>query len=160
MQYQIKSIPCWIKVTLHFIYPRSSLVSNFSIFFSMKIHYHRPDTICHSNTILDIYSPVQNWQKLQIWHVSTHTQVTFSTQTLLVLLMSAFFAKISVILAKIIILPVLEVRDFLVLFSVFVRSKVTINENISFADYGFGIRLVVCSKLTVNWKKENDVTIS
>ena len=74
--------------------------------------------------------------------------------------MSAFFAKISVILAKIIILPVLEVRDFLVLFSVFVRSKVTINENISFADYGFGIRLVVCSKLTVNWKKENDVTIS
>ena len=55
---------------------------------------------------------------------------------------------------------VLEVRDFLVLFSVFVRSKVTINENISFADYGSGIRLLVCSKLTVNWKKDNDVTIS
>ena len=38
------------------------------------------------------------------------------------------------------------------MFSVFVRKKVTINENISFADYVSGIWLRYCSKLTVNWK--------
>ena len=45
-------------------------------------------------------------------------------------------------------------RDFLVLFSVFVRYKVTVNENISFGDYWSGIRLPGCSRLDVNWKNE------
>ena len=44
------------------------------------------------------------------------------------------------------------VRGFLVLFSVFVRYKVTFNENISLTDYQSGIRLSHCSRLAVNWK--------
>ena len=40
-----------------------------------------------------------------------------------------------------------------------VRFKVTINENISFTDYASGIQLPDCSKLAVNWKNGNDVTI-
>ena len=45
------------------------------------------------------------------------------------------------------------------MFSVFVREKVIINGNISFTDYTSGIRLLDCSKLAVNWKNDNDVTI-
>ena len=52
------------------------------------------------------------------------------------------------------------VRDFLVLFSVFVRQKVTITENITFADSVSGIRPPDCSKLAKNPKNDNDVTIS
>ena len=44
-------------------------------------------------------------------------------------------------------------------FSVFIRWKVTINENISFTDYASEIRLPDCSKLGLNWKIDNDVTI-
>ena len=51
------------------------------------------------------------------------------------------------------------VKYFLVLCSVFVRQKVTINENLSFTDYVSGNRLRDCSKLAVNWKNDNDVTI-
>ena len=51
------------------------------------------------------------------------------------------------------------VRDFLVLFSVFVRKKVTITENITFADSVSGIRPPDCSKLAKNPKNDNDVTI-
>ena len=36
---------------------------------------------------------------------------------------------------------------------------VTINENINFTDYAPGIRLPDCSKLAINWKNDNDVTI-
>ena len=48
------------------------------------------------------------------------------------------------------------------MFSVFVRWKVTINENISFTDYASGIGpvwLPDCSKLATNWKNDNDVII-
>ena len=38
------------------------------------------------------------------------------------------------------------------MFSVFVRQKVTINENRSFTDYALGIRLPDCSKLAKNWE--------
>ena len=51
------------------------------------------------------------------------------------------------------------VRDFLVLFSVFLRQKVTITENITFADSVSGIRPPDCSKLAKNPKNDNDVTI-
>ena len=50
-------------------------------------------------------------------------------------------------------------RDFLVLFSVSVRRKVTVNENVSFTDCAFGIRLPDCSKSAIILKNENDVTI-
>ena len=51
------------------------------------------------------------------------------------------------------------VRDFLVLFSVFVRQKVTVTENITSADSVSGIRPPDCSKLAKNPKNDNDVTI-
>ena len=44
-------------------------------------------------------------------------------------------------------------------FLVFLRKKVTINENVVFTDYGSGIRLPDCSKLAINWKNDNGVTI-
>ena len=51
------------------------------------------------------------------------------------------------------------VRDFLVLFSVFVRQKVTITEKITFADSVSGIRSPESSKLAKIKKNDNDVTI-
>ena len=51
------------------------------------------------------------------------------------------------------------VRDFLVFFSVFVGEKVTVNENVSFTDHASGIRLPNCSKLAINRKNGNGVTI-
>ena len=47
----------------------------------------------------------------------------------------------------------------IVLFSVFVRQKVTITENITFGDSASGIRPPDCSKLAKNLKNDNDVTI-
>ena len=52
------------------------------------------------------------------------------------------------------------VRDSVVLFSVFVRQKVTVNENVSFTDYTSRIQLSNCSKLVKNPKNDNDVTNS
>ena len=51
------------------------------------------------------------------------------------------------------------VRGFLVLFSFFVINRVTITENITFADSVSGIRPSDCSKLVRNPKNVNDVTI-
>ena len=50
-------------------------------------------------------------------------------------------------------------QRFLVLFSVFVRQKVLITENITFADSMSGIRSPDCFKLAKNPKNYNDVTI-
>ena len=47
----------------------------------------------------------------------------------------------------------------LVLFSVFVRQKVTITENRTFSDSVSGIRRPNCFKLAKNPKSDNDVTI-
>ena len=49
------------------------------------------------------------------------------------------------------------VTDFLVLFSVFVRQKVPITENLTFASSVSGIRPPDCSKLAKNPKNDNDV---
>ena len=51
------------------------------------------------------------------------------------------------------------VRDFLVLFSVFVTHKVPITENITFPDSLFRIQPPDCSKLAQNPKNDNDVII-
>ena len=51
------------------------------------------------------------------------------------------------------------VRDFSVLFSVFVRKKVTTTENITFADSVSEVRPMGCSKLAKNPINDNDVTI-
>ena len=80
--------------------------------------------------------------------------IPFSAKELLIFLMSEFFCKKSAFFGQNStftqsnsVRPVLEI-----LFSVFVRQKVTINENISFTDYVSKIQLPDCSKLVVNWK--------
>ena len=71
--------------------------------------------------------------------------------------MSAFFAKKIAFLCPKNCL-VRAVLGFLVLFSVFLRQKVTINENINFADSVSGIQPPDCSKLAKN-PKNDDITI-
>ena len=44
-------------------------------------------------------------------------------------------------------------------FSVFVRDKITVIENVSITDYASGIRLLECSKFAINQKNDNDVKI-
>ena len=76
---------------------------------------------------------------------------------------SIFLQKISVFCPKTYLYSKQQcegcVRDSLVLFSVFVRKKVPITENIIFADPVSGIRPPDCSKLTKNSKNDNDVII-
>ena len=50
-------------------------------------------------------------------------------------------------------------RGFLVLFSVFVQQKVTVTENITFADSVSGTRSPDCSKLAKNLENDSHVTI-
>ena len=52
------------------------------------------------------------------------------------------------------------VRIFLVMFSVIVRQKITVNKNVSFRDYASGIRLADCSKMVIYSKNNNDVIFS
>ena len=51
------------------------------------------------------------------------------------------------------------VRDFLFLFSVLVREKATINENVSITDHVSGMQLPYYSKLPINQKNDNNITI-
>ena len=76
--------------------------------------------------------------------------------------MSAFFAKLQQFLAKIPLLKSIVQKlcyRFSVLFSAFVRQKVTFNENVCFTEYASRICLPDCSKLVINWKNSNDVTV-
>ena len=76
---------------------------------------------------------------------------------------SIFFAKTELFLSKKQLYSKQQcescVRDFLVLFAVFVRQKVTITENIMFADSVSGIQPRDCSKLAKNPKNGNAVKI-
>ena len=51
------------------------------------------------------------------------------------------------------------VTDFSVLLSVFVGQKITAHESITFTDHASRIRLSDCSRLAINRKNDNDVTI-
>ena len=87
-------------------------------------------------------------------------KIPFSTKPPLILLMSAFFLQKTRIFVENSIFIVRELYlRFLVLFSVFVRKKVVVNENVSFTDHASGIRLPDCCKLAINWENDNDVTI-
>ena len=106
---------------------------------------------------------------LETWNlVCTPTHVVsenipFSTKVL-ILLMSAFFCKKNQhFLVKIV--PLLKARVwelcwrfFSFFFSVFVRQKITIIENVGFIDC---IRNLAssCSKLAINWQNNKGVTI-
>ena len=95
--------------------------------------------------------------------ICSFRKYTFQCLGPLNLPISAFFCKKIVFLSKKV--PLLKticqscVRDFLVLFSVSVRQKVTITKNIAFADSVSGIWPPDCSKLAKNLKNGNDVTI-
>ena len=86
-------------------------------------------------------------------------KVPLSTKTLLILLMSVYFVKNQHFLQKQYHYSKQQcqnyVEDFLVLFSVFVRQKVTLNEkiNFTFTCCASGIQLPDCSKL-VKYKKK------
>ena len=69
----------------------------------------------------------------------------------------AFLGKNSSITQSNSVRAVLEI--FSSVFS-FVRQKVTINENVSFTVYASGIRLPDSSKLAINQKNNNNVTIA
>ena len=89
----------------------------------------------------------------------------FSSKSHLILLMSAYFCKkISIFYKKYYLYSKHYyescVRDSLDLFSVFVRQKVTVNQNVSFTDYTSGHQLLNCFKLAINLKNDNDVTNS
>ena len=78
--------------------------------------------------------------------------------------MSAFFHKKSVFFGKNRTFTQsnserLMLEIFLVLFSVFVRWKVTFDENVSFTDYASGIRLRDGFKLVIHRKNSNGITI-
>ena len=52
------------------------------------------------------------------------------------------------------------IRNFSVLFSDFLRQRVTFNQNVSFSDYQARIRPPDYSKLAANLKNDNNVTTS
>ena len=100
------------------------------------------------------YKPICSFRK----------KIPFSAYATLTLLLSAFFCKKLAFFVQKKYLQLKQqcescVRDFLVLFSVFVRQKVPITENITFADSVSGIRPPGCSKLPKNKKNINDVII-
>ena len=97
--------------------------------------------------------------KPDIWYVSTQIylvseNIPFSTKTPSVLLIPASFCKNGIFL------PIYYLyskqwckncfREFLIMFFVFVRLKITNNENRSFTDYSSGIWLSDCSILVKN----------
>ena len=104
-----------------------------------------------------------------VWYVSTHTYVVSENiqyqGSLNFFDASIFYAKNQHFLTKKVTLLKAIVWELLglfllVLFSVFVRQKVTVNANVSFTDYASGIRFPNCSKLAKNRKSDYDVTIS
>ena len=91
-------------------------------------------------------------------------KISFSAQAPLILLMLAFFCKKLVFFVQKKYLYSKQqcescIRDFLVLFSVFVRQKVTVNENLSFTNSASGIRPLDCSNLAINQENDKEVTI-
>ena len=85
--------------------------------------------------------------------------ISFSTRILLILVMPAFFFKKSTFFGKISTFTQSNSVRTVLETSVLLRLKVTINENGSFTDYASGIRFPECSKLVINRKDDNDVTI-
>ena len=107
--------------------------------------------------------------KLEIWYVSTNRylvseNIHFSTRTPLILLTSAFFGKKLVFFGKSNYLYSKQwcescVRDFLVTFSLFIRQKVFVKENVGIIGHACESRLPDCSKLTINWKNDDGIII-
>ena len=90
--------------------------------------------------------------------------ITFSTKALLILLISFFFAKNHRFLAKIVPLLKAIVWELCLRFFSFVFSFCKIKACYSwkykfYADYASRICVLNCSKLVINWKNGNDVTI-
>ena len=77
------------------------------------------------------------------------------------MLISAFFCKKSAVFSKNSTFTYNKdegcVRAFLVLFSVFLKQKFTVNENVSVTDHTSGIWLQNYSKLAINQKSDNEV---
>ena len=109
---------------------------------------------------------------LETWNLvrkCTHTHVVsenvrFSTKTCTILLMSAFILQRNQLFCQKLYIYSNKwhdscVRDFLVLFSVFVRKRLLLLKMYVFTDHASGIQSLDCSKLAINWKNDNDITI-
>ena len=97
---------------------------------------------------------------LETWHISRHPYVV--SENIPFLLMSASCCKrLAFFVQKSTFTQQCEscVTEFLIIFTVFVRQKVTITKNITFADPMSRIRHSDCSKLAKNLKNDNDATI-
>ena len=108
-----------------------------------------------------IMNSLESCQKLEISYVSTYTYVVsenvpFSTKALLILLTS-IFGKNNTFIQSNSVKAVLEIFQFC--FQFLQDKWLLFFENISFTGCGSGIRLLYCSKLVINQKNYNDVTI-
>ena len=103
--------------------------------------------------------------KLEVWYVYIHRytfseNIPFRTETSLILSLSAVFCiKISIFgknsnfSRRDSMRTALEV--FPVLCLIFLRWEVTINENVKVIDHVVGVRVLDCSKSTINWQYDN-----
>ena len=105
---------------------------------------------------------------LEIWYIGTHPytvleNIPFSTKTLLILLISAFFVKNWAFFCKNSTFSqsnsVGAVLDIFSSVFSFCKIKGYVNENITFTGYAFGIQLPDCSELAINRKNDNDVPV-
>ena len=105
---------------------------------------------------------------LEIWYIGTHPytvleNITFSTKTLLILLIPAFFVKNWAFFCKTSTFSqsnsVGAVLDIFSSVFSFCKIKGYVNENITFTGYAFGIQLSDCSELAINRKNDNDVPV-
>ena len=98
------------------------------------------------------YTPILSFRKYTLQYLGplNFADVSIFLQKLAFFIQKSTFTQSSSVRAML---------DFLVLFSVFARQKVTVNENINFADSVSGIWPPDCTKLAKNQENDNDVKI-
>ena len=98
------------------------------------------------------YTPILSFRKYTLQYLGplNFADVSIFLQKLAIFIQKSTFTQSNSVRAML---------DFLVLFSVFARQKVTVNENINFADSVSGIWPPDCTKLAKNQENGNDVKI-
>ena len=98
------------------------------------------------------YTPILSFRKYTLQYLGplNFADVSIFLQKLAIFIQKSTFTQSNSVRAML---------DFLVLFSVFARQKVTVNENINFADSVSGIWPPDCTKLAKNQENDNDVKI-
>ena len=98
------------------------------------------------------YTPILSFRKYTLQYLGplNFADVSIFLQKLAIFIQKSTFTQSNSVRAML---------DFLVLFSVFARQKVTVNENMNFADSVSGIWPPDCTKLAKNQENGNDVKI-